>query len=1067
MAVVETAPPTAVAGSKPRPGRPADDAKTRVFISYSRKDSGFAVWLRQELGAHGVEVFRDVEDTLPGEEWWRRLQGLIGQADTVVFVLSANSATSPVCRDEAAYAVRLNKRIFPAVVGDIEWSAAPEGLAKVHSIFFRETDDREAALEQLVKALQTDIGWVREHTRLGELAAHWFAQGHPSGDLLRGSALDDAERWLTSQPKAAQPPTSLHQEYIHASRNAARRRTQLLAVVSLGVAVATSALGLVAFLLKLEADAQRSRVQLENSQMLNEFAKQNLRDGDPVTAALLALEALPDAAEKSDRPYFPYAELTLHAALHARHERLVLGGTQAGTRRIIRAAIFSPDGRRVVTAENDGRTRVWDAESGRQLLAMPEHGVGSNAVARTVGFRPGSDQILVASDDGAARLWDAATGKLVLTIAASKKALRAAAFRPPDGEQILTAGLDKSAALWDGTTGVLKFRLTGHRAPIEGAAFSPDGHKVVTASEDRQAWVWSADTGAPLVKLIGHGGAVYGAVFSADGKWILTASDDRTARLWDAETGREVARLSGHEDAVLFANFSPDGRFIVTTSADRTARLWDARRLGTPGAEVASKFVLRGHTGEVRKAAFTSDGSRLVTTSEDRTARVWDVASGQELAVLKGHEQLVSSGVFSPDNLTILTASDDATARLWRVEPEPDFLILKGQAAAVVFSAFSADGSRLVTTSEDGTAVVWSASTGEKLQELIGHKQIVVAAAFDQDGKRIVTASHDGTARVWDADSGRELQRLQSNDNGALDGGAFSPDGRLVLTASATGSAALWDGASGRLIRDMRASDKPLSAASFSPDGRRIVTASADHTARIWDADSGKPIAVLSGGAECRSAAFGADGRQVVTSDGSTARIWDAETGQPIATHDAGSARVLSAAFDRGGANVLMVIDKSPYAIIWNVKANKTTKLDGRGVGSPSGSAAEERTVAIQPVSHAAFSFDGRQVVTASDNGIVRVWNAQTGAEIDELRGHRGRVLYAVFSPDGRRIVSTSADRTARLWRAFDTTQALLDYAKQQTPRCLSEDSRLRFGLSGKPPSWCAALKKWPTVRTD
>src|SRR5262245_31108962 len=84
----------------------AESDKTRVFISYSRKDAAFANWLRFGLEGRGIEVFRDIEDTLAGEEWWRRLQALISQADTVVFVLSPNSVASAICRDEVAHALK-------------------------------------------------------------------------------------------------------------------------------------------------------------------------------------------------------------------------------------------------------------------------------------------------------------------------------------------------------------------------------------------------------------------------------------------------------------------------------------------------------------------------------------------------------------------------------------------------------------------------------------------------------------------------------------------------------------------------------------------------------------------------------------------------------------------------------------------------------------------------------------------------------------------------------------------------------------------------------------------------
>ena len=104
-----------------------------------------------ELEARGIEVLRDVEDTLPGEEWWRRLQSLIGAADAIVFVLSRRSVESKVCRDEVAYGEELKKRIFPAVIEDVDWASVPPGLAARHSVFFKGEAQRPASLDQLTK----------------------------------------------------------------------------------------------------------------------------------------------------------------------------------------------------------------------------------------------------------------------------------------------------------------------------------------------------------------------------------------------------------------------------------------------------------------------------------------------------------------------------------------------------------------------------------------------------------------------------------------------------------------------------------------------------------------------------------------------------------------------------------------------------------------------------------------------------------------------------------------------------------------------------------------------------
>ena len=67
----------------------------------------------------------------------------------------------------------------------------------------------------------------------------------------------------------------------------------------------------------------------------------------------------------------------------------------------------------------------------------------------------------------------------------------------------------------------------------------------------------------------------------------------------------------------------------------------------------------------------------------------------------------------------------------------------------------------------------------------------------------------------------------------------------------------------------------------------------------------------------------------------------------------------------------------------------------------------------------AAFSPDGRRIVTASDDKTARIWDAANGQPIGEpLRGHDGAVMSAAFSPDGKRIVTASADKTARVWDA-------------------------------------------------
>jgi formylglycine-generating enzyme required for sulfatase activity len=191
---------------------------TRVFISYSRRDKDFADALLDQLGARGFEAYLDQHDILPGEPWRERLAGLIAAADTVVFCLSPNFVASKICDWEVNEAERLGKRLLPAVAADTPDDDIPQRLKRLNYIFMRGEAEFAGRMDALVAALETDIDWIRSHTRLGQLAAEWDRGKRSTELVLRGAALVAAEQWISAQPAKGPSPTDLQRDFIRASR---------------------------------------------------------------------------------------------------------------------------------------------------------------------------------------------------------------------------------------------------------------------------------------------------------------------------------------------------------------------------------------------------------------------------------------------------------------------------------------------------------------------------------------------------------------------------------------------------------------------------------------------------------------------------------------------------------------------------------------------------------------------------------------------------------------------------------------------------------------------------------
>jgi len=946
--------------------------KLKVFISYSRRDAAeFADELVAGLELAGFAPFLDRHDISAGEDWEARLGGLIAQSDTVVFVVTPESVKSQRCVWEVDQTVSLSKRLIPVIHKPVPDSDIPQRLSRLQFVRFDSGRGLARPLAELAEALRLDLDWIREHTRLGELAARWQARGKPESLLLRGDDLDAAKAWMARRKTGAPEITEVQRAFLFASDEAesARLDKERAQLEEMRLAQAATARhqrragrllwGIAALVLAVLGYVTWKSYDVSNREMLvfTSLAATALNDEQFDRAMRYALQAYPAPGDLPLlTPFSSELEAKLAGAANANRLHRVL-------RRSARSevpAIFSPDGKRVLTAAGNIAS-IRDAQTSRELVLLKGHA----GELRSALFSGDGRRVVTASEDKTARIWEAESGREIAVLEGHSDRVWTAAFSN-DGRQVVTASWDRTARVWDAQTGKQVSVLNGHQQALWGAAFSSNGGRVLTWSLDRTTRIWDAESGRELASSVDHDGLCTPR-FSPDGMRVATCPGDKVGiRILDAETGAEIASLRGSRDSASSVTFSPDGlRVIAAPQNMNNVRIWDAKS----GEELV---VLKGHAGSIRSAIFSRNGRQVLTGSDDNTARIWNADSGEEIAALKGHGNSVASAAFNADEDRVLTTSTDGTARIWDLRKGREVHVLTGQ-TGFTSAAFSGNGRRVAAASLDSTARIWDAESGREIAILRGHTGVVRSAALTRGGERVVTASHDNTARIWDSESGGEIAILKGH-TGVLWSAGFSPDGKRAVTASVDLTARIWDVESAQQLVVLEGHTGPVQSAAFSPDGTRVVTGSSDTTARIWDAQTGKEITVLRPHSRAVwSAAFSQDGKRVVTGswDGNL-RFWDADSGQLIG---------------------IVFLNST----VWS----------------------------------AAFSPDGTRVVTATGN-TARIWDVWSGVEVVALKGHKDNVWSAAFSADGTRVVTASSDNTVRVWDVSWATLARGDELRRR-----------------------------------
>jgi WD40 repeat protein len=289
--------------------------------------------------------------------------------------------------------------------------------------------------------------------------------------------------------------------------------------------------------------------------------------------------------------------------------------------------LFSPDGRKILTASSDCTARTWDATSGYELLAFRGH---TKAVGNAVFGRDGSTVLTKSFGETAARIWDASTGEELLALHGHDDVIESAVFSP-DSTRVLTASSDCTSRIWNATTGEQATVLRGHYDRIRLALFSPNGSRVLTISSDESVRLWEASSHVVTTEQGGHQACIKGIVFNVDGSRMVSTAINGVARIWDTVSGNYCLNINDS----LGALFSPDGKIVLVTSTDGSVKFLDSES-GTV------LFVLSLWSDRIQSSRFSPDGTKVLTKPYSRKlARLWDSATGVELPISREYDQWI------------------------------------------------------------------------------------------------------------------------------------------------------------------------------------------------------------------------------------------------------------------------------------------------------------------------------------------------------------------------------------------------------------------------------------------
>ncbi|NUM44656.1 MAG: TIR domain-containing protein, partial [Anaerolineales bacterium] len=946
-------------------------SETKVFISYSRRDKPFVLKLNEALSQYGIDTWVDWENIPLTADWWNEIRLGIENADAFAFVISPDSLTSEVCGREIQTAVDNHKRLIPILHRDPQkGNPMHEKISSHNWIYMRDDAEMTANVPQMLQVVNTDLDFVKAHTRLLERALGWEREKKNASFVLQGDELQKAESWLEGAGKKQPQPTALHIEFIQASRRAANQRQRNIltaSLVGLGIAVV---LAIVSFVFYLQANdakdkaeiakvtAQAAEVEALNQRDLASTAQVEAENqkNEAINAQATAVVAKNEAITQADIAATKQAEA--EAAKAEAEAQKILAEEQA---RLAKAGDLAASGLTLV--ESNPPLAILLALESNNL--SPDNKTAQEVFSLIPIYFPPLKEAFIDPSQNVENIAWSPTGKLASSSGSSIIIWNLGTYEPeqtflgngyitalawaPDG-RLATGDDTGQITLWDIETGEAEPIETVVDEPVSitSLVWNPRGYLTYAMTDSKNTIVVQDLTGAFPPTKIPNRAPVNALAWNNTATPVLAAGlDNGSVALWIVSVSEakptNVINYQNHQSGVISVAFAPDGS-LATGSKDST--------VAVRGAFGSLRAILQGHTDYVNAVAW-SDDNQLASGSYDKTVILWDLENEVAQRVFHGHSDSVNALDWGPEGK--LTSGADFIY-VWDTAANNSLTTYPGHLDWTYYVQWTPQG-QLISTGGDGKVIFWDEAA-----------QAIEESVPNAYAGRLVTYSN---SRVL---SGGYLIDREEKKNYMLPGYShiFSPDGNAVVGLTGT-EMAMWPIAPLFETGDLMTETLTLEEASnmqsviWSPDGKTLATGQYDGTIILWDYNPGGPSVSIratlpghEGGIS--TMAWSPDGRLATVGSDNTIMIWDiaAQTQEKTLTSNS-EFSIYEMSWSPNGKLATVSGDKN--IVIWDV--DKGEKIAVLGAPYKAG------------ITSVAWSPDGTQLAFGGQSYNVYVYNTR------------------------------------------------------------------------------------------